>query len=173
MQFLWIKHIYTALFGNSQIRFDLVFHQRCEKSRWGFVTSLIFCFLLLNYYASLCWLVPNRTFSNWFNRVNSPVIWLFPNNLINKLKYFGRYATAGAVSGPIASIDIRTIYLHDLSLFGCTTLGNKVFKNIIDYIENNEINSLVDKVFPLKNLIEAQKHFLKKDFIGKIIITAC
>ena len=95
------------------------------------------------------------------------------NNLINKLKYFGRYATAGAVSGPIASIDIRTIYLHDLSLFGCTVLDSGVFKNIIGYIEKKEISPLVDKIFPLKNIIEAQKYFLKKDFIGKIVKTAC
>ena len=95
----------------------------------------------------------------------------YSNNLINKLKYFGRYATAGAVSGPIASIDIRTIYLHDLSLFGCTVLDSGVFKNIIGYIEKKEIIPLVDKIFPLKNIIEAQKYFLKKDFIGKIVIT--
>ena len=97
----------------------------------------------------------------------------YSNNLINKLKYFGRYATAGAVSGPIASIDIRTIYLHDLSLFGCTVLDSGVFKNIIGYIEKKEISPLVDKIFPLKNIIEAQKYFLKKDFIGKIVITTC
>ena len=96
----------------------------------------------------------------------------YSNNLINKLKYFGRYATAGAVSGPIASIDIRTIYLHDLSLFGCTVLDSGVFKNIIGYIEKKEISPLVDKIFPLKNIIEAQKYFLKKNFIGKIVITA-
>ena len=95
----------------------------------------------------------------------------YSNNLINKLKYFGRYATAGAVSGPIASIDIRTIYLHDLSLFGCTVLDSGVFKNIIGYIEKKEFIPLVDKIFPLKNIIEAQKYFLKKDFIGKIVIT--
>ena len=97
----------------------------------------------------------------------------YSNNLINKLKYFGRYAIAGAVSGPIASIDMRTIYLHDLSLFGCTVLSNDVFKNIIVYIENKEINPIVSKVFPLEKLIDAQKYFLEKNFTGKIIITTC
>ena len=44
----------------------------------------------------------------------------YSNIMIDKLKHFGRYATAGAVSGPFSNIDIRTIYLKDLSLFGCT-----------------------------------------------------
>mgnify|MGYP001492671988 CR=1 FL=1 len=51
--------------------------------------------------------------------------------------------------------------------------NNEVFKNIITYIENKEINPLVDRVSPLKNLIEAQKYFLKKNFIEKIVITVC
>ena len=91
--------------------------------------------------------------------------------MIDKLKHFGRYATAGAVSGPFANIDIRTIYLKDLSLFGCTILEKNVFKNLITYIENNEIKPLVAKVFSLEKIIEAQKYFLGKNFIGKIVIT--
>lgn len=95
----------------------------------------------------------------------------YSNNLINKLNYFGRYATAGAVSGPITSMDLRTIYLNDLSLYGSTILDKNVFKNLISYIENNEIKPIVAKTFPLKKIIEAQKFFLDKKFIGKIILT--
>ena len=97
----------------------------------------------------------------------------YSNIMIDKLKHFGRYATAGAVSGPFANIDIRTIYLKDLSLFGCTILEKNVFKNLITYIENNEIKPLVAKVFSLEKIIEAQKYFLEKNFIGKIVITVC
>ena len=95
----------------------------------------------------------------------------YSNIMIDKLKHFGRYATAGAVSGPFSNIDIRTIYLKDLSLFGCTVLEKNVFKDLINYIENNEIKPLVAKVFSLEKITEAQKYFLEKNFIGKIVIT--
>ena len=95
----------------------------------------------------------------------------YTNQLINKLKYFGRYATAGAVSGPIANIDIRTVYLKDLSLYGCTVLRSNVFPNLISYIEKNEIQPLVKKTFSLDNIVEAQRYFLNKKFVGKIVLT--
>ena len=95
----------------------------------------------------------------------------YTNQLINKLKHFGRYATAGAVSGPIANIDIRTLYLKDLSLYGCTVLRSNVFPNLISYIEKNEIQPLVKKTFSLDNIVEAQRYFLNKKFVGKIVLT--
>ena len=95
----------------------------------------------------------------------------YSNELINKLKNFGRYATAGAVSGPIASIDIRTIYLQNLSLFGTTVLNEKIFKNLISYIEKKKIIPLIAKTFTLNKIIEAQKFFLMKKYTGKIVIT--
>ncbi len=36
------------------------------------------------------------------------------------LKPGGRYATAGAIAGPMVTLDIRTLYLKDLNLYGCT-----------------------------------------------------
>ena len=95
----------------------------------------------------------------------------YSNIMIDKLKRFGRYASAGAVSRPFADIDIRTIYLKDLSLFGCTVLEKNVFKNLVKYIENNEIKPLVAKIFNLRDLVDAQKFFLEKKYIGKIVLT--
>lgn len=34
------------------------------------------------------------------------------------LRRGGRYTIAGAIGGPLAEIDLRTIYLNDLSLLG-------------------------------------------------------
>ncbi len=41
-------------------------------------------------------------------------------SLLDVLRRGGRYATAGAIAGPICEIDVRTLYLKDLTLFGCT-----------------------------------------------------
>ena len=40
--------------------------------------------------------------------------------LLNLLRRGGRYAAAGAIAGPVVELDLRTLYLKDLSFFGCT-----------------------------------------------------
>lgn len=86
------------------------------------------------------------------------------------LKPKGRYAVSGAIGGAMVELDIRTLYLKDLSFFGCTVIEKEVFPNLIKRIENKEIKPLVAKVFPLKDIVEAQKEFLTKKHIGKIVL---
>ena len=90
--------------------------------------------------------------------------------LLDILKQGGRYVTAGAIAGPIVNLDIRTLYLKDLTFYGCTYQPVEVFKNLIKYIENNEIKPLIAKTFPLEKIVDAQKEFLSKKFVGKIVL---
>ncbi len=90
--------------------------------------------------------------------------------LLEILKRGGRYATAGAIAGPIVELDLRTLYLKDLSLFGCTVLAPAVFPNLLGYIENDEIRPLVSKTYPLKQIAAAQSDFLAKKFTGKLVL---
>lgn len=94
----------------------------------------------------------------------------FPQ-LIDVLKPFGRYAVAGAIGGPNVSLDIRMLYLKDLSFYGCTVLQAEVFSNLIQHIEQGNIKPLVEHTFPLEKIIDAQKTFLKKQHVGKIVLT--
>lgn len=70
-------------------------------------------------------------------------------DLLCLLRPGGRYAVAGAIGGPIAEIDLRTVYLKDLSLFGCTFQDDEVFENLVGYIERNEIRPVVSKTYPV------------------------
>ena len=90
---------------------------------------------------------------------------------LDVLKPKGRYAVSGAIAGPIVELDIRTLYLKDLSFFGCTVLEAEVFGNLIKRIENKDIKPLVAKIYPLENIVDAQKEFLKKKHIGKIVFS--
>lgn len=92
------------------------------------------------------------------------------NEFLEVLKPKGRYAVSGAIAGPIVELDIRTLYLKDLSFFGCTILEAEVFPNLIKRIENKEIKPLLAKTFSLKNIVDAQKEFLTKKHIGKIVL---
>ena len=91
--------------------------------------------------------------------------------LLDVLKPGGRYAVAGAIAGPLVELDIRTLYLKDLSFFGCTVLEQDVFANMIQRIQNGDIKPLVAHSFSLDKIIEAQEMFQQKKHIGKIVLT--
>lgn len=90
--------------------------------------------------------------------------------LLEVLKKGGRYAASGAIAGPIVELDVRTLYLKDLVLIGCTFQDRQVFQNLIGYIERNEIKPLVSKTYPLKDIINAQKDFVSKKYVGKLVL---
>lgn len=90
--------------------------------------------------------------------------------LLEALKPFGRYATSGAIAGPLVELDVRTLYLKDLTLFGCTVLSEEVFSNLVKRIEAGEVSALVAKTFALTEIAEAQKQFEAKQHIGKLVI---
>ncbi len=90
--------------------------------------------------------------------------------LLEVLKLGGRYATAGAIAGPLVELDVRTLYLKDLTFHGCTFQEDVVFDNLVSYIERGEIRPLVSKTFPLEEIGAAQQEFLAKTFTGKLVL---
>jgi len=91
-------------------------------------------------------------------------------SLLEVLRRGGRYATAGAIAGPICEIDIRTLYLKDLTLFGCTFQDDIVFENLVKYIEAGEIRPVVAKTYPLGDIATAQQDFLAKSHTGQLVL---
>ena len=90
--------------------------------------------------------------------------------LLEVLAPMGRYAVSGAVGGPIVSLDLRTLYLKDLRLIGCTVLEPDVFGNLIRLIAAGTIQPLVAQTYPLREIAQAQARFAEKDYIGKIVL---
>ena len=90
--------------------------------------------------------------------------------MLDVLKNGGRYVCAGAIGGPLVELDVRSLYLKDLTLIGCTFQEDVVFENLIRYIENGEIKPLVAKSYPLSEIVQAQKDFLDKNFVGKLVL---
>ena len=90
--------------------------------------------------------------------------------LLEVLRRGGGYAAAGAIAGPVVELDLRTLYLKDLRLLGCTVLEPEVFGNLVQYIEHGEIKPLLAAVHPLDAIVRAQQEFLAKRVMGKIIL---
>ena len=90
--------------------------------------------------------------------------------LLDILKPGGKYVVSGAIAGPIVNLDLRSLYLKDLTLYGSTVNDPYVFENVIRYIEEGQIKPLVSKSFPLKDIRKTQKAFMEKKFIGKLVL---
>jgi len=93
----------------------------------------------------------------------------FPQ-LLAVLRRGGCYAVAGAIAGPLVELDLRTLYLKDLRLLGCTIFGPQVFQNLIGYIERGELRPVVSATYPLSAIVAAQSDFLTKSHAGKIVL---
>jgi NADPH:quinone reductase-like Zn-dependent oxidoreductase len=90
--------------------------------------------------------------------------------LVDLLRAGGRYAMCGAIAGPVATLDVRTLYLRDLTLIGCTAWDEPVFPGLVGAIERNEIRPLVAGVYPLDRIAEAQTDFTRKRHVGKLVL---
>ena len=93
----------------------------------------------------------------------------FPN-LVEALKRGGRYVTAGAIAGPIVSLDLRQLYLKDLEFQGATVLPKGLFRQLVGYIERREIQPVLAGEFPLSAIREAQTAFMAKKHVGSFVL---
>jgi NADPH:quinone reductase-like Zn-dependent oxidoreductase len=90
--------------------------------------------------------------------------------LLATLRPRGRYAVSGAVGGPLVELDLRTLYLKDLTLLGCTSQDDVVFGNLVDYLQRGEIVPLVAATYPLDEIGRAQRDFEAKRHVGKLVL---
>ena len=94
-------------------------------------------------------------------------------DLIEILRPQGRYATCGAMGGPVVEVDMRRIYLKNLEIHGATQGTRQDFQAIRDFAISGAIKPLLAKSYPLAELGLAQEDFKKKNFVGKLVIEIC
>lgn len=90
--------------------------------------------------------------------------------LLEVVRRGGRYTTAGAIAGPIVDLDLRTLYLNDLELFGCTVYEPPVFEALVAYIQRGEVYPVVAATWPLADFHAAQEAFTAKSHVGAMVV---
>jgi NADPH:quinone reductase-like Zn-dependent oxidoreductase len=90
--------------------------------------------------------------------------------LLSVLRRGGRYACAGAIAGADVSLDLRALYLRDLTLAGATVPPPHLFGELVSLIAAGALRPPVAATYPLPALREAQGAFLRKQHVGKIVI---
>ena len=79
-------------------------------------------------------------------------------------------ATAGAIAGPIVTLDMRRLYLRQRRLIGSTMHTPNDFAELARIASAGGVKPVVADVFPLTELHSAQARFQRKDFFGKLVV---
>ena len=89
--------------------------------------------------------------------------------LIDVLARGGRYTCSGAIAGPMVELDLRCLYLRDLTFTGSTVVPEHVFRDVVGYVERGEVRPVLAATYPLSELRAAQQAFIDKRHVGNIV----
>ncbi len=89
---------------------------------------------------------------------------------LEALRPGGRYATSGAVAGPMVTGDLRTVYLNDLTLYGCTNQPREVFAGLVTIINAAKVRPVVSNIYPLRDIARAQADLAAGTYPGKLVL---
>jgi NADPH:quinone reductase-like Zn-dependent oxidoreductase len=89
---------------------------------------------------------------------------------LNSLAKNGRLVTCGFTTGFLCEVDIRQIYLNQLSIIGSTG-GNRVeLLKILKFIQEGKLKPIVDRTIPLKDASKAHEIMEKGQNLGKLVL---
>ena len=71
----------------------------------------------------------------------------------------------------MVDLDLRSMYLKDLTFTGATVVPPGTFGRLVQYIEDGEIRPLLAATFGLNELVAAQQAFIAKQHVGNIVVT--
>ncbi len=92
------------------------------------------------------------------------------NDLLHILRQEGRYITAGAIGGAVVQLDMRTVYIKHLQIHGSSQGTRGAFKRLVSYIEQGKVKPLLAEKFRLSDFHNAQRTFMAKKFVGKLVV---
>ncbi len=78
--------------------------------------------------------------------------------------------TGGATSGPIGETDIRVVFWKQLKLIGSTMANRREFNQVMAQLFRGSLKPVVDRVFPLKEGVEAQRVLAEGKQFGKLVL---
>ena len=90
--------------------------------------------------------------------------------LINALRQGGRYSSSGAIAGPLVEFDLRQLVYKDLQLTGATIVPPGTMRRLVKLIEQDLLQPLLAKSFPLREIVSAQEMFMAKQHVGNIVV---
>jgi NADPH:quinone reductase-like Zn-dependent oxidoreductase len=91
-------------------------------------------------------------------------------DVFDRLRDGGRLVTAGAIAGPMVTLDLRRLYLRHRTLLGSTMHTPEVFAGVVELARSGAVSPVLAATYPLTRIRDAQDRFERKDFVGKIVL---
>ena len=89
---------------------------------------------------------------------------------LNILNPGGKIVNYGATTGIIKDLDTRKLFWKQASILGSTMGSDKDFVNMMNFVNENKIVPVVDKVFEMDKAFEAFERMDMSEQIGKIVL---
>jgi NADPH:quinone reductase-like Zn-dependent oxidoreductase len=83
----------------------------------------------------------------------------------------GRLVTCGATTGSKVEVDLRFFFTQQHAILGAYMGSRHELIQALKLIERRVLRPVVDSVFPLEKLAEAQQRMEKREHFGKIVVT--
>jgi NADPH:quinone reductase-like Zn-dependent oxidoreductase len=82
----------------------------------------------------------------------------------------GRLVTCGTHGGSQASIDIRSLYRHHVSLYFTAGYTRDALEAVLRLAGEGSLKAIVDRTFPLAEAAAAQRYVAERKNFGKVIL---
>jgi zinc-binding alcohol dehydrogenase/oxidoreductase len=92
------------------------------------------------------------------------------SKILNVVKEGGRIISYGATLGAVQNFETRKLFWKQLKFFGTTMGSDRDFSEMINFISDNKIKPIVDKIFEFEEYINAFLRMNNSEQFGKIII---
>lgn len=86
------------------------------------------------------------------------------------LKIGGKLCISGSIGGVKTHLDLRTLYLKHISIFGSVLGTVPEYEKLLEAVKSNVIVPIIDKTFNLVQAKEAQAYFKKPGKLGKVVL---
>ncbi len=82
----------------------------------------------------------------------------------------GRLVTCGATTGPHVALDIRHLFVKQLSILGSYMGSLRELRDVVLLLERGDVAPVVDTVFPLAEARAAHARIASRGLFGKIVL---
>jgi NADPH:quinone reductase-like Zn-dependent oxidoreductase len=91
-------------------------------------------------------------------------------NSVRSLARGGRLVTCGATSGPHVEIDLRALFVKQLSLLGSYVGTKGELLRVAQFFFAGQLKPVIDRTFPLADAAQAQRRMEASEHFGKIVL---
>ena len=102
-----------------------------------------------------------------FDSVGAPTL---PRS-VRALARGGRVVVIGATAGPIAEVDLRTLFWRQASIRGSTMATRTEFDEMFAELTAGRLRPVVDRVFPYRDAAAAFARLDAPDLFGKVVVS--